>query len=183
MSPIPPVDRSVLVSWDPETAFRRFALDFGTWWPSHSHSIGGSRVKRVVLEARADGLIFEEHVDGRRFQWGQIQEWDPPRGLRFTWHPTFDAEKAQDVSVTFSVEPTGTRVRLVSTGWEKHGEKAVGMRRGYDMGWGHILQLWAGQWSVSRVLLESVMAVLGFFSRLRGLDRQIAKARGEIPAG
>jgi hypothetical protein len=36
---------------------------------------------------------------------------------------------------------------------------------------------------VSRVLLESVMAVLGFFSRLRGLDRQIAKARGEIPAG
>ena len=68
MSPIPPVDRSVLVSWDPETAFRRFALDFGTWWPSHSHSIGGSRVKRVVLEARADGLIFEEHVDGRRFR-------------------------------------------------------------------------------------------------------------------
>ena len=43
--PIPPVHRSVRVEWDQDTAFRRFALEFSTWWPWRTHSVGAERVK------------------------------------------------------------------------------------------------------------------------------------------
>ena len=69
---IPSIERSIAVDWDQATAFRRFAVEFSTWWPWRTHSVGAKRVKRIVLEPKAGGRIFEEHVDGRRFQWGQI---------------------------------------------------------------------------------------------------------------
>jgi hypothetical protein len=83
-----PIVRSVLVSWDREAAFRRFTGEFASWWPWRTHSIGGSRVKRVVFEPRVGGRIFEEHVDGRRFQWGAVLEWEPPSRVKFTFHPS-----------------------------------------------------------------------------------------------
>jgi uncharacterized protein YndB with AHSA1/START domain len=179
--PIQPVDRSIVVAWDVEEAFRRFALDFGTWWPSKSHSVGGPRVRRVVFEPRVDGLIFEEHVDGRRFQWGQVTAWDPPGRLAFTFHPARDPSQAQDVEVTFAAEAGGTRVRLVSVGWEKLGVEAVKAQRAYSAGWGYLLEHWAGRWSAKRFLFEGVIAVFRLVARLRGgAARQIAESKGEI---
>ena len=77
---LPPVERSVSVSWDQEAAFRRFTVEFSSWWPWRTHSIGGRRVKRVVFEPQVGGRIFEEHVDGRRFQWGRVLEGERPDG-------------------------------------------------------------------------------------------------------
>ncbi len=57
---------------------RRVAVDFGTWWPRSTHSVGGERVKEIVLEPKVGGRICEEHLDGRRFQWGTIVQWEPP---------------------------------------------------------------------------------------------------------
>ena len=79
-----PIVRVVSVSWKPEEAYRRFVNEFSSWWPVKTHSIGGPRIKRLVFEAKVGGRIYEEHIDGRQFQWGKVLELDPPRRARFT---------------------------------------------------------------------------------------------------
>ena len=126
---LPPVVRSVLVSWGQEAAFRRFTEEFASWWPWRTHSVGGTRVRRVVFETGVGGRIFEEHVDGRRFQWGTVLEWDPPGRVEFTFHAGGKPEQAQDVEVRFLPEAGGTRLELTATGWENWG-KARPVRAG-----------------------------------------------------
>ena len=96
---IQPVRRSISVSWDQETAFKRFTSEFGSWWPSQSHSIGGDRIQRIVFEPQLGGRIYEEHKDGRRFQWGQVTLWDPPNRVKFNWHPARDSSTSQEVEI------------------------------------------------------------------------------------
>lgn len=178
-----PVHRSVSVSWDPEAAFRRFTADFASWWPSRSHSIGGKWVKRIVFECRAGGRIYEELNDGRRFQWGKLTAWDPPRRVGFTWHPSRDEHLAQDVEISFVPEGTGTRVDLVSTGWERLGARARRERKGYQIGWGSVLDVYAGRWSAVMVIFTLLCGAITLYLRVTGkLDAEIDKAGGRIPA-
>jgi len=179
--PLPPIVRTVSVSWAPEEAFRRFTADFGAWWPFRTHSIGGKEVARIVFECKAGGLIYEQHRSGRRFQWGQVRAWEPPRSVRFTWHPSRDAHTAQDVTLTFHPEGTGTRLELVSDGWERWGKGAPRARRGYDLGWGGILSTWAGRRSLGMSALNGLAAAIGFLARLRGgTAAAIERAGGEL---
>lgn len=178
---LPPIVRQVSVSWPPEEAFRRFTEDFGRWWPRATHSIGGPEVERVEFECRAGGRIYEVHRGGRRFQWGRVLAFDPPRSVRFTWHPSRDESTAQDVVLTFHPEGSGTRLELVSSGWENWGKGAKGARRGYDLGWGYVLNVWAGTRTVRMGLLDGLAAAMGFLQRLRGgRAATIARAGGEI---
>jgi uncharacterized protein YndB with AHSA1/START domain len=178
---IKPVRRSTVVSWKQEAAFRRFTEDFAKWWPSSTHSIGGKLVDRIVFECRVGGLIYEQLKDGRRFQWGRITAWDPPRHVAFTWHPSKEEALAQDVDVTFRPEGDATRVVLVSTGWERLGTEAARARKAYSIGWGSILDVFAGRFS-SAVLVFAVLAHgITFFLRVTGkLDGEIEKAGGRM---
>jgi len=181
MSELAPIRRTVSVSWDQAAAFRRFTQEFATWWPWRTHSIGGKQVKGVVFECRAGGLIFEEHVDGRRFAWGRVLEFDPPRSVKFTWHPSRDAATAQEVEVSFVPEAGGTRVELVSDKWENWGKSAERARKGYDMGWGYVLNVWAGRRTGKMALLDALAFVMRGVEILRGGTRaSIARAGGEI---
>ena len=85
---VAPIRRSVFVSWSQEEAFRRFTQDFAKWWPSYVYSIGGSRIKQVIFEPRAGGLIYEEHKDGTRMKWGKVIALDPPRRVVLSFHPS-----------------------------------------------------------------------------------------------
>jgi uncharacterized protein YndB with AHSA1/START domain len=167
-SAIPPVSRSVSVSWDPEAAFRRFTDGFGTWWPRATHSIGGGLVQRIDFECRVGGLIVEELKDGRRFQWGKVTAWEPPRRVAFTWHPSRDEAEAQDVEVCFVPEGTGTRVELVSHGWEKLGTRARVARRAYNIGWGSVLDTFAGRTSAAIVCFSILSRGIGIVLQLTG---------------
>ena len=179
---LPPVVRSVLVSWTQEAAFRRFTAEFAAWWPWRTHSIGGARVRRVVFEPRVGGRIFEEHLDGRRFQWGTVLEWEPPARVKFTFHPTREAESAQDVEVRFHPEPEGTRLELTATKWENWGKGSVRARKGYEAGWGYVLNVWAGRRTSGMRLMEGMAGVMRLVERLRGgVDATIARAGGELP--
>ena len=179
---LPPIRRSVTVSWDLEAAFRRFTTEFGAWWPTRSHSVGGDLVRQVVFEPRVGGRIYEEHMDGRRFQWGEVVQWQPPRRVVFTWHPARDAATAQDVEVEFFEEANGTRVQLTATGWERWGDKVERARRGHSIGWSYVLNLWAQRRTTSMRLLDSVITVLGLIQRFRGgVAAEIARAGGEMP--
>jgi uncharacterized protein YndB with AHSA1/START domain len=175
------VERSIEVSWDQATAFRRFTQDFGAWWPSGTHSIGGSLVARVVFECEVGGRIYEELKDGRRFQWGKITAWEAPRRVGFTWHPSKDESVAQDVEVTFVPEGNGTRVTLVSTGWERLGPKARRARKAYSIGWGSILEQFVGRRGPATLIFAGISHAIGLFLRLTGrLETEIGKAGGRI---
>lgn len=179
---IPPVDRSIEVSWSQEAAFKRFTEGFGSWWPYRSHSIGGRNVKRIVFETKLGGLIFEEHADGRRFQWGKVTEWTPPKRVAFSFHPSLDESQAQDVVIDFTPCAGGTQLRLVSTGWEKLGAKARMARGGYNEGWGYILNVMADRRTPKMAMMEAMMAAITGVRRLTGKSaaHDIANAKGEI---
>ena len=180
---LPPIVRTVSVSWAPAEAYRRFAEDFARWWPRATHSIGGPEVAEIVFEARAGGRIYERHKSGRRFQWGRVLACDPPRSIRFSWHPSRDESTAQEVTLTFHPEGSGTRVELVSSGWENWGKGAKGARRGYDMGWGYVLDLWAGRHTLKMRLIDGLASVMGLMQKLRGGHAaSIARSGGEIRA-
>lgn len=180
---IPPVRRSISVSWTPDAAFQRFTAEFGSWWPSQTHSIGGDRIQRIVFEERLGGRIYEEHKDGRRFQWGQVTIWDPPKRVKFSWHPARDPSTSQDVDIEFKAEGKGTRVELTSTGWERWGRKANRARKAYNVGWGYVLNVWAGRRTVGMSVLDTITTLLNLAMKLRGgRDGEIARAGGEIPS-
>ena len=131
-----PVVREISVSWKPEEAYRRFVEEFADWWPSKTHSIGGPRIKQIVFETKVGGQIYEEHIDGRRFLWGRVLELDPPRRVRFTFHPSRSESSAQTIELIFHPKGTGTRLELIATDWENWGKGAERARRGYKMGLG-----------------------------------------------
>jgi hypothetical protein len=164
-----PIHRAVSVSWSPDAAFKRFTADFATWWPRKTHSIGGPRVSAIVFEQRVGGRIYEEHVDGRRFQWGEI-------------HASRDPSTAQEVELRFVPEGSGTRLELTADKWENWGRNARRARRGYEIGWGYVLNVWAERRTAGMLLLEVLGAVLGGIELLRhgGRGGLIDSARGEI---
>jgi uncharacterized protein YndB with AHSA1/START domain len=179
--PLPPILRSILVSWDAATAFKRFTAEFASWWPSKTHSIGGNRLKQIVFEQHVGGRIYEEHQDGRRFQWGEILLWEPPHRLKFTWHPSRDPSTAQEVEIEFVPEEKGTRLELTSSGWENWGKGASRARKGYDVGWDYVLKVWAGRRTVGMTVLDGVASMMTLAMKLRGgRDAEIARAGGEI---
>jgi uncharacterized protein YndB with AHSA1/START domain len=140
-------------------------------------------VKRVVLEGRVGGRIYEELADARRYQWGKVTAWEPPSRVAFTWHPSREETAAQDVVVTFTADGDQTRVDLVSTGWERLGAKAKGARKGYDIGWGSVLDAYAGRRSAALIIFALVVGVVTLYLKATGkLERSIDEAKGRIPA-
>ncbi len=180
---VPPIRNAVSVPWDPKTAFARFTADFAGWWPRRTHSIGGTRVKTIEFECRTGGLIVEELVDGRRFKWGEVTAFDPPHRVAFTWHPSRNEQDAQDVEIRFMAEGTGTRVELVSTGWERLGAKAGRARRMYGIGWRSVLEVFAGRRDVAFVVFSVMSRLVNGALRVTGrLESAIDKSGGKLPA-
>ena len=179
--PLPPIERSTSVPWTQDAAFQRFTADFATWWPVATHSIGGNLVKRVVFECRVGGRIYEEFHDGRRFQWGKVTTWDPPRRVGFTWHASKDERTAQDVEVRFEPHGAGTRVTLTSSGWEKLGREAGRARKGYQVGWGSVLEVFAGRRNTAFYIWAALSHTITLFLKVTGRrEGQIARAGGRM---
>ena len=155
---VEPVRKSISVSWPQQEAYRRFTDDFAKWWPTYGYSIGGSRVKRVVFEPRIGGRIFEEHKDGTRMRWGTVVALESPRFVAFTFHPSRAESDAQRVEITFAREGEGTRVELVSTGWEKMSEEVRRTRGGYYLGWRLVLDRFAGRFGPTLLFFYAMSA-------------------------
>jgi uncharacterized protein YndB with AHSA1/START domain len=177
-----PIEQSVTVHRTAAEAFRSFT-DFGGWWPHATHSVGGSRVSAIVFERWVGGKIYEQHINGRRFQWGVVQKWDPPHSVVFTWHPSREESTAQIVAVQFVPEGRDTHVTLSAGGWDRWGDGAARARRGYNLGWRWILNRWAGiggpwMWLVSGLTL--VAQAMQWFRG--GAGAGVARARGELRA-
>lgn len=179
---LPPILRSVTVAWDQTEAFDRFTRDFGQWWPGKTHSIGGPRLRRIVFEREVGGRIFEEHSDGRRFQWGRVETWEPPVRVRFKWHPSREESTAQDIEMEFIPEGSGTRVELTASGWERWGDGAARAHKGYALGWSYVLNVFANRRDAKMALMDAMASGMNFLQKFRGgRDAVIARSSGELP--
>ena len=145
-----PVRKSIIVKADATHAFEVFTDRIGSWWP-HSHSIGSSPQREVVIERRAGGRWYEIGEDGSECEWGDVLVWDPPGRLVLAWRIGADwqyhAGLETEVEVTFVAEAAGTRVTLEHRRLERMGEAAQTLRAQVDSegGWTGIMALYAAE--------------------------------------
>ena len=134
-----PVVKTVEVNCSPKEAFRVFTEHLGSWWPTRTHSGGGDKVSSVTMECRLGGRVFETLEDGTEFDWALITDWEPPRRFAMDWSPSATPTANTHVEVRFEPAPTGSRVELTHTGWERLGDDALSHRNSYDEGWDPVL--------------------------------------------
>ena len=143
-SQLAPVVKTVEVNCSPEQAFRIFTEQMGSWWPAATHSVGRDKVKSVTVECRLGGRVYETLQDGTEHDWGSITMWEPPTGFAMDWSPSATPTANTHVEVHFEPTPTGSRVELIHTGWERLGDEALSYRNSYDEGWVPVLDDFVG---------------------------------------
>jgi uncharacterized protein YndB with AHSA1/START domain len=145
------VRRSIVVNAPIAHAFKVFTERFDAWWP-HTHHIGKIESFTAILEPREGGRWFERGADGSECDWGRVLVYSPPTRVALSWHLNCnycydpDPSKASRVEVTFHDEGGGkTRVELVHSQFERHGEGAEKVRESVDGrgGWPLILDRFA----------------------------------------
>jgi uncharacterized protein YndB with AHSA1/START domain len=143
MTEIKPVEKSITVQRDAETAFRFFTQRLDAWWPKDTHSLSADRKgvtpAKVAMESGVGGRLYEVAADGVERSWGRIRVWEPGRRLVFSWQ--FDKPDAQatEVDVRFTQLKSGaTQIDLIHRHWENdpHGAE---LRKGYQSGWDPVL--------------------------------------------
>ena len=141
------ITKTLVVQASVAHAFKVFTERFDSWWP-RGHHIGTSEPFTVILEEREGGRWYERGADGSECDWGRVLLYAPPARVAVSWHLNIDFKydpdpaKASRVEVSFFDEGGGkTRVELVHSGLDRHGEGWEKLRAGVDSqgGWGGIL--------------------------------------------
>lgn len=98
-------------------------------------SSGSTTRSTTRIEPRVGGRWYETTADGADCDWGKVLAWDPPRHAALSWQitprfgPEPDEQRASRIDVRFVSEHPGvTRVRLVHSELERHGEEWEEMR-------------------------------------------------------
>jgi uncharacterized protein YndB with AHSA1/START domain len=142
------VHKSITVAAPQQRAFDVFTAGMSDWWILESHHIGEVVPDAVVMEPRAGGRWFERAPDGTECDWGRVLDWEPPARVRLAWHLDADWKydpdpaRATQIEVQFLAEgPGSTRVDLVHSGLEIHGERAREVYEAIDSpdGWTGLL--------------------------------------------
>jgi hypothetical protein len=143
-----PVRKSITVKADLSHAFEVFTGRIGNWWP-HTHTIGTSPQKEIVLEPREGGRWYEIGEDGSQCNWGKVLAWAPPTRVLLGWQINsdwkYDPDLVTEVEVTFTALGKDlTRVDLEHRNLERFGEKVEAVRTAIDSdgGWTKIMQLY-----------------------------------------
>ncbi|SCL23561.1 Uncharacterized conserved protein YndB, AHSA1/START domain [Micromonospora rhizosphaerae] len=146
------VRTSVQVAATPEHAYEVFTTGIDRWWIRSHHLLPGE-LKRVGLEPRVGGAVYEESESGETCTWGRVLTWDPPHTFAFSWLigpewqvPAADAAGSR-VTVTFTPVEGGTRVDLVHDRLDAHGAGWERVRDAVasDGGWPGLLRQYAEQ--------------------------------------
>lgn len=112
----------------PGHAFDVWTSKPSMWWP-RSHTVTQDPDLTVVFEPFTGGRIFERGSDGSEHDWGEVLVWQPPFRVDYLWHLFFDRSEATEITVTFTETDSGSRVRLVQTGFDKLGDQVGSERR------------------------------------------------------
>jgi hypothetical protein len=112
----PPVRQATLVRASAEHTFGTFVTRIGEWWPVQPFSAGKDRVRRITVEPRLGGRVYETWHDGTEADWGVLLAWQPPERFVMTWTGT---PAATEVELTFTeLGPALTRVTVEHRGWD-----------------------------------------------------------------
>jgi hypothetical protein len=143
MSPIEPLRISFDVACPQHVAFDVWVRRFGSWWP-RSHSVTGLDDLEVILEPQVGGRIFERTPEGLEHDWGEVTIWEPPSRFGYVWHLRRDRADATDVEIRFVAAPSGTRIDIEHTGWERLGAEGQTWRDQNRGGWETLLPHYRG---------------------------------------
>jgi uncharacterized protein YndB with AHSA1/START domain len=135
-----PVVKSVDVRRTPADAFRLFTEEISAWWPTKKHSrakdAAGEVTVRVEFETRVGGRIFETLNTGEQRDWGEVLAFEPDQRVLFSFQMGRSKEKSGEVEVRFDpLDGDTCRVTLTHSHWERLGDEAEAMRRGFAGGW------------------------------------------------
>ncbi len=149
-----PVIKTIEVPCSQANAFSTFIDKVGSWWPLDKNSVSamqGEVAKKVEIEAKTGGSIYEIGHDDTRHEWGSVTTYSPSDKLVLAWHIGLPAEQASRVTIDFIVvDSNKTKVVLTHDNWEAFGEKANDMREGYNKGWVGVFETaYAGACSAS----------------------------------
>lgn len=134
-----PIVKTIEVPCDCSQAFDTFVNEVSTWWPLDKNSVSamnGHVAKKVVIEAKEGGKVYEIGHDDEEHHWGSVTRYNPPNDIRLDWHIGMSSESPSEVTVAFTDLGNGkTKVELTHAKWESFGDKANDMRNGYEGGW------------------------------------------------
>ncbi len=132
-------------------AYEVFTTGIDSWWP-REHHIGAGTLAEEVVEPWAGGRLLGREADGAECPWGTVLAWEPPTHFAFSWAISLawqyepDPARTSRVDVTFAeIDPGHTRVTLVHSGLENHGEGWESMRDAVSdpKGWPGLQELYA----------------------------------------
>ena len=130
------IHKTIKVGRPADVAFKLFADQLGSWWPTQSHSFieGGNATS--VLEPRVGGRLYEHNPEGKEYTIGEVTAYEPGKLVAFSWNHG-EGKGVTQVEVRFTAEGEGTRIDLKHSGWENMAEPKQAM--GYDSGWDTVL--------------------------------------------
>lgn len=135
-----PVVKSIDVRRKPADAFRLFTEEISAWWPLKKHTrakdAAGEVTVRVDFETRVGGRIFETLNTGEQREWGEVLAFEPGQRVAFSFSMGRPKDKSGEVDVRFeAIDADACRVTLTHSHWERFGDEAEAMRRGFSGGW------------------------------------------------
>jgi uncharacterized protein YndB with AHSA1/START domain len=135
-----PVVKSVLAKCTIHEAFQTFTARIDLWWPIAQRE---SHESVMVLEPWTGGAFLEKSMDGTDVRLGEIQRFEPPRTLAYTWYPGAIKEPTL-VSVTFAEETDAVRVTVThATGQSALGAEWPARAAGFQESWDVVLPTFA----------------------------------------
>lgn len=121
------VSTAIEVAAEPHRAFAVFTEGLNTWWERGHHLLDGE-LAEVGIEPFVGGRVWERNETGDTCDWGRVLAWEPGERFAFSWRigpdwavPATDAP-ASTVTVTFTPAGSGTRVELVHSDIDVHGQ-------------------------------------------------------------
>jgi len=145
-----PIVLELRVAAPPETAFRLFTTEIGTWWPV-GYTWAQSRLSGFRIDPWSGGLCLETDRDGTHTVWGFVVDCSPGERLSFRWMIEGDRGRQPDpahaslVTVTWAGRADDLTVRLVHDDFHRHTSPPDAYRNGLasPQGWPYLLDLYA----------------------------------------
>jgi len=109
------------VKASPSRAFQVFVQEIGAWWRTSGLFQTTPRAPGVLaFEPGEGGRLTETLANGKVFEIGRIQAWEPPERLVFSWRQaSFPSDLHTGVEVRFEAVGDETRVSVEHRGFHR----------------------------------------------------------------
>lgn len=150
---VQPIQKTIEVPCNPETAFDILVGKTATWWPLDRHSVSamnGKTARSVTIEQSVGGRVYETGAEGEIIPWGSVTVFEPGERIVIAWHINKPEAEATEVEFRFtSAGPSSTRVDLEHRGFDASAPDAQEFRDRYANGWVTVFETCYGEGCVA----------------------------------